>query len=312
MTNTSRPRSRLLPITAAVIALAAVLLATALRLRDFGTAEEAVLSGRSTLLVLAAFGLLAGCAVVLLLLLLRSERPAARPERRTHPPQGPAAPEAKTESPAEILSETAGELRTTVESIQEELEEILEDEAPADKEHMQQLYDETDRLRKIIDSMEQLSRAQELAQSGAKETIALEPLLKGIIERTQQEVTGKEVAYTLQCEPGLSVRGNPECIGRIVGNIADNAARSIRGSGAVTLSARRDGDRVIVAVRDTGTGIRRAHLPHIYERFFRGTGAGIGMGLSIAKELTDACGGSIRVETAVNKGTTFTIELPAE
>jgi len=65
-------------------------------------------------------------------------------------------------------------------------------------------------------------------------------------------------------------------------------------------------------VKDSGTGIRRAHLAHIYERFFRGAGSGVGMGLAIAKELVDACGGTIEVQTAVNKGTTFIVQLPAE
>jgi two-component system sensor histidine kinase BaeS len=177
---------------------------------------------------------------------------------------------------------------------------------------MQSLYEETDRLKKIIDSMEELSRVQAIARARRREPLQLEPLLNGVIEVTRSAVPDRDVTYRLECEPGLAMQADPECIRRIIGNIADNAARSIHGSGSVTLTAGRQGGMAVFSVRDTGTGIRRAHLPHIYEHFFRGTGTGIGMGLSIVKELVDACGGTIEVETAINKGTTFTVRVPAE
>jgi signal transduction histidine kinase len=142
--------------------------------------------------------------------------------------------------------------------------------------------------------------------------LQIEPLLRGVIEAARRAVPDRDVTFHLECEDGLAMQGDPECVRRIIGNIADNAARSIKVSGTVTLTACRRGGQVAFSVRDTGTGIRRAHLPHIYERFFRGTGTGIGMGLSIVKELVDACGGTIEVETAVNKGTTVTVLLPAE
>jgi signal transduction histidine kinase len=69
---------------------------------------------------------------------------------------------------------------------------------------------------------------------------------------------------------------------------------------------------VVFSVRDTGTGIRRDHLSHIYEHFFRGAGSGIGIGLSIVKELVDASGGKIEVQTEVGKGTTVTVKVPGE
>jgi signal transduction histidine kinase len=90
----------------------------------------------------------------------------------------------------------------------------------------------------------------------------------------------------------------------------DNAARAIKGSGTVTVTAGRTGSAAVFSVSDTGSGIRRAHLSHIYERFFRGSGAGIGMGLSIVKALVDASGGKIEVRTEAGKGTTFTVQLP--
>ena len=151
-----------------------------------------------------------------------------------------------------------------------------------------------------------------IAKAAQKEFLQIEPLLQGIIEETRQAVTDKDITYTIECEPGLALQADRECLTRIIGNITDNAARFNTDPGSVTLTAGRTDGRMFFAVRDTGTGIRRAHIEHIYEHFFRGAGSGIGMGLSIVKELVDALGGKIDIKTAVGKGTTVTVELPGE
>lgn len=326
MPNTSRSTVVILIAGAAVIALAAVIFAHAMTLGEFSLPGQGFLSGRSNALLAAAFALLAGLAIALLALLSRKTRSgdagagATRlrekaGSKRVRSSEG-AAPSVdgseNADAAAGILSETAGELRTSVDVIQEEIEDILEDEAPVDKEHMHALYEETDRLKKIIEGMEQLSQAQAIARSLKPESLQIEPLLADIVERTRQAVTDKDVAYTLACEPGLVMQADRECVSRIIVNIMDNAARFIRGSGTVTLTAGRSGGLVVFSVRDTGTGIGRAHRSHLYERFFRGAGSGIGIGLSIVKELVDACRGTIEVQTEVGKGTTVIVKMPGE
>ncbi len=308
-----------------IIVLAVLLFVNAMSVGDFAPGKG-LFQGRSNLLLTIAFALLTGLAVALLFTIVRNGRavndaPVSRTAQETE--QAASArvktPEEKDLPPAEKgdgertagnLSDTAGELRTTVDVIQEELEEILEDEVPADKAYVQAIFEETDRLKKIIDSMEQLNRFRENALLNRKELLQIEPLLKGIVNATRKAVQDKDVTYRLECEAGLAMRGDYECISRIIGNIVDNATRSIRGSGSVTLAADRRNGMVIFSIRDTGTGIKRAHLAHIYERFFRGTGTGIGMGLAFVKELVDTCGGKIAVQTAADKGTTFIVQMP--
>lgn len=322
MTNNSRSKTTILIAGLAVIALASMLFANALSIRDFAQPGQNFFSGQSNLRLAVAFVLLTGLALTLLVMIIRTARSTAEApvsgtarareqavKKKAPAPEGAAL---SAHVPSGIISDTAGELRTSVEAIQEELEEILDDEAPADKERMQTLYEETDRLKKIIAGMEELSRAQAIARALKKESLQVEPLLRGIIEKTRLAVTDKDVTYNLECEAGLTIKADPECLSRIIGNIADNAARFIKDSGSVTLSATRTGGLVVFSVKDTGTGIRRAQLSHLYERFFRGTGSGIGMGLSITKELVDACGGKIEVQTEVGKGTTFIVQLPGE
>lgn len=313
MANNTRSNIRILIAGIAVIALALMLFVNAMSIRDFGQPGQDFFFGRSNVQLAGAFVLLIGLALVLLLVIIRSVR-AAGEAPGAGATRGAAisadVPEGKADASAGIISDTVGELRTSVEVIQEDLEEILEEDVPVDKEHMQLLYGETSRLTKIIDSMEQLSRAQAIARAPRQETLQVAPLLNGIIERTRLAVIDRDVTFTLECEAGLTMQGDPEYVGSIIGNITDNAARSIKGSGSVTLTAGRRGGQMVFTVKDTGTGIRRAHLSHIYERFFRGTGTGIGMGLAIVKALVDARGGKIEVQTEVGKGTTFTISLP--
>ncbi len=327
--NTSRSKIIILTAGAAVIALALLLFVSAMRISDFAAPEQGPFQGRSNVLLAAAFVLLIGLAIALFFIIFRTagavenasvsgakRKPGHAAPTRAAKPEGEALPvvaaEGRAEGTAGVISDTTEELRTTVDVIQDELEEILDDEVPADKVHMQSIYEETHRLKKIIGSMEQLTRGLEIARENRKELLRIEPLLNGIIEATRQAVPDKDVTYSLECEPGLAMMGNPECIGRIIGNIVDNAARSIKDSGSVMLTAGRRNDMIVFSVRDTGTGIRKVHRSHIYERFFRGTGTGIGMGLAIVKELVDACGGKIDVQTAVNEGTTFIVQMPAE
>lgn len=308
----------------ALMALSMALFVTAMSIRDFGMpGQGSIFPGRSGILLVTGFAIHLGLTLFLLIFILRTARsslgltesaPVRSETKRTKTSVSAASPltsAGRTEpESAQLLSETAGELRTSVDVIQEELEEIIEDDLPADKEQMQSLYQETDRLKKIIDGMEQLSQAQALARSLKKESLQVEPLLNGIVEKMRATVADRDVTYNLECEAGLAIKADPECLNRVIGNIADNAARSIRGSGSVTLTAARKGEQVVFSVRDTGTGIRRSHLSHIYERFFRGTGNGVGLGLSIAKELVDACGGKIEVQTETGKGTIFTVQMP--
>jgi two-component system sensor histidine kinase BaeS len=275
------------------------------------------LSGPSSWLLLLAFVLLSGIAVVLTIVVARSAVSAAtkpasgrRAVLRTGETGQPTSA-GEADLSARLLSDTAGELRTSVGAIQEELEDIMDDEAPADKEHMQSLFDETDRLKKVIEGMEQLSQAKALAHSLRKQSVDLGPLLNGILEKTRLSAQGRDITFSLECEPGLTMTADPDCLSRILGNLMDNAAKAVKNAGSVTLTAARAGDQMVFSVRDTGIGIRPKQLPHLYERFFRGAGSGIGMGLAIVKELVDACGGKIEAKTKSGEGSVFTVHIPA-
>ena len=102
---------------------------------------------------------------------------------------------------------------------------------------------------------------------------------------------------------------------QMLGNLIDNALRYTPPGGEITLGARAQGAVTLLTVQDTGAGIPGEHLPHVFDRFYRGDsarsrdGAESGLGLAIAKAIVEAHGGTISVESTPGAGTTFTIAL---
>jgi signal transduction histidine kinase len=127
------------------------------------------------------------------------------------------------------------------------------------------------------------------------------------------------IDFRLTMEPGLpeEVQWDTDRINEVIGNLLANAFKFTRAGGTVQLvAAPSDGDHVLIEVRDTGAGIPPSQLPHIFEKFYQAdnqrsaSSTGTGLGLSIAKEIVEAHRGSIRCDSTLGKGTTFTLRLP--
>jgi two-component system nitrogen regulation sensor histidine kinase NtrY len=115
---------------------------------------------------------------------------------------------------------------------------------------------------------------------------------------------------------GVEVLLDPEQFRQVLTNLVDNAVKYASPGATITVSGSVVGDRVRVSVADTGPGIEPQHLPRLFERFYRvDTGrsrelGGTGLGLSIVKNLVEAMGGTVGVESTPGKGTTFWFSLP--
>jgi len=167
-----------------------------------------------------------------------------------------------------------------------------------------------DRLGKIVKGLEELAKAQAVRNTLQKQPIELAQCLNSIIEQTRASVQEREITFHLECDSGLSPSMDIGCLKQIMTNLLDNAVKAVNKEGTVWVSATAEGGQVLFSIKDTGTGIRRKDLPHIFERFYRASGNGLGLGLTIVKELVDACAGTIEVQTARGKGSTFTVRLP--
>jgi signal transduction histidine kinase len=98
-------------------------------------------------------------------------------------------------------------------------------------------------------------------------------------------------------------------------NLVSNAIKYTQSGGKIYLSGWADRKDAVIQVRDTGRGISKDYLPHIFEKFYRvpgseNTATGTGLGLSICKRIIDAHGASIEVDSVLGEGTTFTVRLP--
>jgi two-component system sensor histidine kinase ResE len=107
-------------------------------------------------------------------------------------------------------------------------------------------------------------------------------------------------------------------INEVLGNLLSNAFKFTDRGGKVCLTVATNNGSIVSTVADTGAGIPPKQLPHIFDKFFQAdnqasaSSKGTGLGLAIAKEIVEAHGGHVEVDSAVGKGTTFVITLPTE
>jgi signal transduction histidine kinase len=116
----------------------------------------------------------------------------------------------------------------------------------------------------------------------------------------------------------IRVRHDPPRVGQVVANLVGNAVKFTPKGGVVRVSAEAEPDGARIDVTDTGVGIDAAELPHIFERFYRGSranearGAGSGLGLAIVRSIVDMHGGTVTVESGIDSGSRFTVRLPSD
>jgi signal transduction histidine kinase len=128
---------------------------------------------------------------------------------------------------------------------------------------------------------------------------------------------GVRVELSLPRTP-IRIRHDPPRIGQVVANLVGNAVKFTPKGGVVRVSVEADPGGARIDVTDTGVGIDAAELPHIFERFYRGSranearGAGSGLGLAIVRSIVDMHGGTVTVETALDSGSRFTVWLPRD
>ena len=115
---------------------------------------------------------------------------------------------------------------------------------------------------------------------------------------------------------GLFVNADPDRLQQAIGNLLSNAARYTPAGGSVEVTLRRDGDRALVEVADTGIGIAEEDLDRVFSRFWRADSArdrssgGLGIGLAVTKEIVERQRGTIGARRRDGGGTVFSIRLP--
>ncbi len=209
-----------------------------------------------------------------------------------------------------LIADVAHELRTPLGVMRGEIEGMIDGLIANDPERLQSLYDETGRLKAMVDGIEELNQAEASVLSLACRILDIRTFLTHIVERYRGSFDEKGVALELRLSDATEVYADPDRLSQIILNLLSNALKvTPRGGHVLLTAAMADGDAVL-SVEDNGTGIKEKDLPFIFERFYRGPGGGLGIGLTIVKELAEAHGGRVEATSVYGQGSVFTVRLP--
>jgi two-component system sensor histidine kinase BaeS len=218
-----------------------------------------------------------------------------------------------------LIADVSHELRTPLTAIKGSMEGLMDGVLPATDETYQQIHSEADRLNRLVDDLQELSRVEARAYELEVRPVDVSSLVRSVTKRLKPQAETRRIALDLELAPGLPrVLADEDRAVQVLTNLTGNALQYTPEGGRVTIAAKRIDDEVRISVRDTGIGISSEHLAHIFDRFYRvdksrsrQAGGGSGIGLTIARALVEAHGGRIWVESVgEGQGSTFTFTLP--
>ncbi|MEW6323218.1 MAG: HAMP domain-containing sensor histidine kinase [Acidobacteriota bacterium] len=219
----------------------------------------------------------------------------------------------------QLLADVSHELMTPLTAIRGYAETLaLPRFAPASDEGRRQVAiigEEVERIERLVGDLLDLARYEAGGLQLAPATVSVAELFARVERRHGAAAAERRITLASEVAPGAeTIEVDPMRFEQALQNLVANALRHTPPRGRITLAARRDDGDVIIDVRDTGSGIPAEHLPHVFDRFYKvdpaRAHAGTGLGLSIVKAIVERHGGTIRVESRVGEGTTFTIRLP--
>jgi heavy metal sensor kinase len=218
-----------------------------------------------------------------------------------------------------FIADASHELRTPIAVLRGETEVALEQErATAEyKGSLELIKDEAERLSRIVENLFMLARQPIDAPSLVKEPVYLNEVVADCVRAAQVLATQKGLRLKVQSSlPEMSMNGDDEMLKRMLLNLLDNAVKYTPAGGEICVALARQNGNALIIVSDTGIGIPAEDQPRIFDRFYRVDKArsralgGAGLGLSIARWIVEAHEGKLSVESALGRGSAFTVELP--
>lgn len=218
-----------------------------------------------------------------------------------------------------FLASVSHELRTPVSNVLVTLEALANgaDEEPELRlRFIKIVQEETKRLSRLIHDLLDLGRLEAGVTELERQNVKLKSLICRAVQAMELRMKSSSVSIKLDIAE-VELQGDPERLIQAFLNLLDNAIKySVPGS-KVFVSGYKEGNEIIVKIKDQGPGISENDIPHIFEQFYTADrsrkGNGTGLGLSIAKRIVEAHGGSITASSkGEGKGTTFTIFFPIE
>jgi two-component system sensor histidine kinase BaeS len=213
-----------------------------------------------------------------------------------------------------LVSDVAHELRTPVAVLQAECESLLDGISKPTRSRISSLHDEVLRLGRLVEDLEALSYAEAAGLHLERRRLDLAKVARTIVELYEPQFAAAEVELATRLDPAF-VNGDEARLGQVVRNLLANALKFTPAGGRVEVAVEQEGEQARLSVTDTGSGIPEQELEHVFERFWRGEGAGgtegSGIGLAVVSELVRAHEGSVEVESREGEGSAFVVVFPA-
>jgi two-component system OmpR family sensor kinase len=237
---------------------------------------------------------------------------------------------ASRQAQQDFVANVSHDLKTPLTSIQGFSQALLDGataDEPSRRRASQIIYEEADRMVRLVDDLLDLARIEAGQVIMAQEPVSLADLLQGCREKMALRAKHAEVDLEVKMGGNPIVKGDRDRLAQVLTNLLDNALKHTPPGGRIMLAAKlvaEDNTKrgqepkslAQITVADTGVGISPEELSRIFERFYRGDKSrtkqskGAGLGLAIAREIIQAHGGQIGAESVVGLGTKFTITLP--
>ena len=218
-----------------------------------------------------------------------------------------------------LTADMAHEIRTPLSALQSHVEAMLDGVFQPDQARLGGLHEEILRINRLVADMEKLARLEGDAAGLRKRRTDIRKLLETVAGNFEPQFREKGVTLRVPRNGApLSSAVDPDRLSQAVINLLSNALKFTSEGGCVELSVEPGAGTVRIVVADTGIGIGKADLSRVFERFYRADASrsratgGSGIGLSIARAIVEAHGGTISAASGPGEGSRFAIELPIE
>ena len=216
-----------------------------------------------------------------------------------------------------LTADMAHELRTPLATLQSHLEAMIDGVWSPDGNRLNGLHEEILRLSRMVTDMESLARL-ESGTALARRDVDMRALVERLVGTHEPLFRDGGIALSFSCAPAGEVMAfvDPDRIAQAVVNLISNALRYTSAGGSVQVAVDADAESVTIRVSDTGIGINAEDQERIFERFYRTDASrsrdtgGSGIGLSIARAIIEAHGGTISVRSAEGHGSEFRLQVP--
>ncbi|MCK5292389.1 MAG: PAS domain S-box protein [Thermoplasmata archaeon] len=220
-----------------------------------------------------------------------------------------------------LLSNISHELRTPLTSIEGYTKFMLSGklgEVPEKQEKCLYVIDEeSGRLKTLIDNFLDLMTIDAEGLRMKLRQIAVPDVIDSLVSTLNLQLEMKGISFSTDIGPDIGlIWGDENRLHQLFSNLVSNAIKFTPHGGSIMVRSREEDSNIIIEVEDTGVGISAKELPHVFSRFYQVDGSpsrkfgGVGLGLAICNEIVEAHGGHIEVESEVDKGTIFRVELP--